>query len=131
MLLMMRSSPSIFPGSSARDEKKVTIKHNGTEIFVSESVARDYRNCEPKCGIQMACFQSDWWWKGSQLSYKKFGYPLIMAESTIPIDLWTSNQKKGISTLATIAHLQFGEFFGFDKDCNGQYINSTLSRVQQ
>jgi len=26
---------------------------------------------------------------------------------------------------------QFAEFFGFDKDCNGQYINSTLSRVQQ
>ena len=112
-----------------RNETKIYIKHStGTELRVSKSVARDYHNFVPKCGIQMACFHSDWWWKGSQEGYVEFGEPLIMFESTLSIDAW----KKGITTLVTIAYLQFAEeLTGFDKDINGQYINSTLSRIQQ
>ena len=116
-----------------REETKIYIKHiTGTWINVSKPVARDYRTCVAKCGYQMACFHSDWWWKGSQEAYEKFGEPLIMPESTIPIDVWNSNHEKGMTTLVTIAYLQFAEeLSGFDKDCDGQYANSTLSRIQQ
>ena len=50
-----------------REETKIYIKHiTGTKLNVSKLVASDYHNCVPKCGYQMACFHSDWWWKGSQ-----------------------------------------------------------------
>ena len=114
-----------------RDENKVTVKHTTGTIKVSESVARDHRNCVPTCGYQMACFHSDWWWEGSQEAYEEFGHTFSMPESTIPIDVCISNHERGINTLATIAYLQFSELSGFDKDCYGQYINRTLSRVQQ
>ena len=79
----------------------------------------------------MACLQSKSWLEGAQLGYEISGEPLVMPESTIPIDLWISNHEQGLSTLATIAHLQFPEWSGFDKDCNGQFVNASLSRLQQ
>ena len=115
-----------------RDETKVAVKHTtGTVLKVSVRVFEDYRNCEPTYGYQMACYHSDWWWIGSQEAYEEFGHPFIMPESTIPIDVWISNKERGINTLAAMAYLQFAELTGFDKDCDGKYINGTLSRIQQ
>jgi hypothetical protein len=88
-----------------RDETKVAVKHTtGTVLKVSVRVFEDYRNCEPTCGYQMACYHSDWWWIGSQEAYEEFGYPFTMPESTIPIDVWISNKERGINTLAAIAY---------------------------
>jgi len=71
------------------------------------------------------------WWEGMQESYENFGRCMDMPQSTIPVRVYLSNQKKDIITQVVNAHLQFAEFSGCEKDADGAFLNCTLSKIEQ
>ena len=114
-----------------RNEEKVKVTVDKKDVFLSKTVADHYYEVSAECGFQAACFETAGYWEDFDTGYILYGKEWDHPLSTIELENTFPSPTAAAGTQIVVSHLQFAPFDGRDRDKNGQFVNTTLNRVQQ